>query len=67
MVPSLCGVIPVSPSCESLLEDFVDLKLGMVQFCAIKMSTKYYDMDLNSKRKINCVPEIEIMSIVGGQ
>ena len=38
----------------------------MVQFRAIKMSTRDFGMDLGGKRKINCVPEDKIISLTAG-
>ena len=38
----------------------------MVQFCAIKISTKDFGVDLVGKRKINCVPESKIISLTAG-
>ena len=44
-------------------ERFLKLKLGMVQFRAIRMSTKDFGMDFGGRRKINCVPENELISL----
>ena len=38
----------------------------MVQFCAIKIPTIDFGMDLDGKRNINCVPEEKIISLTAG-
>ena len=56
-----------SGSCESLLRNFLKLKLGMMQFRAIKIFTKKdFGMDLVGKREIHCVHEEIIISLTAG-
>ena len=57
----------MGPVVPTLLRDFLKLKLGMMQFRAIKILTQTdFGMDLVGKREIHLVHEGKIISLTAG-